>query len=275
MVCEMRSNEKLRSEHLAERERGIIAAAEQWVRELIKKNPHVETTDHGWHHINLVRRTAIVIANQEHAEGRETGDRFLIELIVLFHELVDGKINIFPDTNTAQENMKTWMHDQAMKDDDINLVLDAVARQSYSVSGFTQETFESPEARIAQDADRLLAIGANGILRAVVWSPLLGKPIFDAEKPPRDNITRRNYRSELASTFNFLFEAAFDRALRLNTATARKMAGPRVKFMIDFIRQYLAEQIGVDIRPFEAALEAKVAQLRAAGILSEEEGKIA
>ena len=263
-------NEKFAREAYSQ-ERRIIIAAEQWVQSLLQGNSRTETTDHGWYHINLVRRTALDISAREEAAGRDGGKRLSIELITIFHELGDSKLVIFPDNTTAPAHMRKWMEEQGMDNDEIETILDAVAKQSFSTSGLSGEKVSSTEGRIAQDADRLMALGATGVARAMVWAPVLGIPVFDPGKPPRRKVTKESYRSELASVFNFLLESALSRALVLNTASAQEMAKPRVKAMIDFIEQYLAEQPGVDTIEFIKSLEAKKAQLYDAGMFGEED----
>jgi uncharacterized protein len=66
-------------------EKVIIQKAEDFVKSTLGN----DTSGHDWYHIDRVRRNAIHIQEQE-----QRGDRFIIEVAALLHDIPDEKLNI-------------------------------------------------------------------------------------------------------------------------------------------------------------------------------------
>ena len=97
--------------------------------------------------------------------------------------------------------------------------------------------------RALQDADRLEALGAVGILRTVAVGVGLGAELFDAADPWARNRTRDDRRFTLDHFFTKLLQLAET----LSTEAGRREARGRTAAMEDFLKQ-LGEEIG---EPYE------------------------
>lgn len=99
------------------------------------------------------------------------------------------------------------------------------------------------EAQILYDADKLDAIGAIGVARAIAYAIRAGQPIF-AQPSERFLSTGRREPGEPHSAYH---EHVFKLRLlqsRLHTAFARKIAGERHALMEEYFERLAAEMRG-------------------------------
>jgi uncharacterized protein len=123
--------------------------------------------------------------------------------------------------------------------DDLALVADAILDHSYS-RGVTPR---SPLGRAMQDADRLEALGALGVLRCVATGTSGGAALFDPDDPWAE---RRPFDER-----RFALDHFQTKLLRLPstlcTAAGRAEAARRVALMVRLL-QALGDEIGVPYR---------------------------
>jgi len=110
-----------------------------------------------------------------------------------------------------------------------------------------QEPPRTLEAKVLFDADKLDALGAIGVVRALAYAVQHGSPVVAR---PSERFLRTGEREpdELHSAYHeYLFKL---RRLpeRLHTSTARAIAAQRMAFMDTFFNQLL-EETGVDLSP--------------------------
>jgi len=178
-----------------------------------------QSAGHGWDHIHRVRRTAMSI----HAE--EGGDPCVVELAALLHDIGDAKFN------DGQERSGELAHGMLQKHQvDPNTIRHIVhIIENLSFRKRDQAEPLSHEGKIVQDADRLDALGAIGIVRTIEYGEYKSQPFFDNEKP-------------LAPSGALHFkEKLFKLKDLLNTASARRIADQRVDFMRLFLQHYFDE----------------------------------
>ncbi|POD85171.1 uncharacterized protein S101258_01482 [Lactiplantibacillus plantarum subsp. plantarum] len=99
----------------------------------------------------------------------------------------------------------------------------------------------SLEGQVVQDADRLDAIGAIGIARALYYSGHVGEKIYDPAIAPREHMTREQYRHQPGTAINHFYEKLFKLAALMNTDTAKALAAHRTAVMHEFVDQFKAE----------------------------------
>ena len=158
-----------------------------------------------------------------HAE--EGGDPCVIELAALLHDIGDAKFN------DGQERSGELAHEMLQKHQvDPNTIRHIVHNiENLSFRKRNQAEPLSHEGKIVQDADRLDALGAIGIVRTIEYGEYKSQPFFDNEKP-------------LAPSGALHFkEKLFKLKDLLNTASARRIADQRVDFMRLFLQQYFDE----------------------------------
>jgi uncharacterized protein len=101
---------------------------------------------------------------------------------------------------------------------------------------------ETLEARVLFDADKLDAIGAVGVARAIAFAVQAGRPVY-AEPSRRFEQTGQTEAGELHSAYHeFIFKLRHLKE-RLYTTTGRQMAEERHRYMEDFFDR-LREEAG-------------------------------
>lgn len=98
----------------------------------------------------------------------------------------------------------------------------------------------SLEAQVLFDADKLDAIGAIGVVRAVGYAFQAGQPAY-AEPSPRFQETGQLEAGEAHSAYHEYVYKLSKLKARLHTAAARQMAEQRHQLMEAFFRQLAAE----------------------------------
>ncbi|BGP56796.1 hypothetical protein JCM8202_004432 [Rhodotorula sphaerocarpa] len=164
-------------------DRTIIEAAEARARE-----HHAQyDPSHDFFHVDRVRKLSLAIANSL-AQLGPSPDLFVVELAALFHDLIDAKY--LPAGSKPQNGHETlapfWAgHGQHLDEQRRRLVEDIVDNVSYSkevkriaAGGQTDWHLTCPELHCVQDADKLDAIGAFGVMRCAAYSAIANRPLF-------------------------------------------------------------------------------------------------
>lgn len=111
------------------------------------------------------------------------------------------------------------------------------------VHGFSRGIVpETAEARVLQDADRLDAIGAVGIARCFATGATMRVPFYD----PDDPLCARREPDDKQFSVDHFFRKLLRIPDTLHTATGRRLAAPRTRFMRDYLAQ-LEREIGAGI----------------------------
>jgi uncharacterized protein len=107
-----------------------------------------------------------------------------------------------------------------------------------------QRTFSSPELDVVQDADRLDALGAIGIARAFNYGGFKNREIYNPEVPPVMNMSAEEYKSNKGHTLNHFYEKLLLLKDRMNTATGRRIAEERHRFLLEYLNRFKSEWDG-------------------------------
>jgi uncharacterized protein len=203
-----------------------LKQTEDYVRDLFEN----EGTGHDWWHIHRVRNVALKIAE------KEGGNRYIIEMSALLHDVDDWKINT--DGNSSKTS--SWLKNIKIDDSEAKRILEVIEQVSFKGAG-VQNKAVSVEAKIVQDADRLDAIGAIGIARTFAYGGNKGRPIYLPEIKPELHDNFDSYKKTTAPTINHFYEKLLLLKNRLNTNTAIEMAKNRHTFMEVFLKQFFME----------------------------------
>jgi uncharacterized protein len=169
----------------------------------------------------------------------EGGNRFLIEMAALLHDVDDWKINGDGYTLKAE----TWLKKFKIPKTEIENILEIINQVSFKGAG-VKTNATTIEAKIVQDADRLDAIGAIGIARTFAYGGNKGRPIYLPEIKPVLHDDFDSYKKGTAPTINHFYEKLLLLKNRLNTATAIEIAKKRHTFMEVFLEQFFTEWEG-------------------------------
>lgn len=191
---------------------------------------------HDWWHIQRVWNLAKKIA------GEEKADMFVVELAALLHDISDPKFNGGIDEagpRIAEEFLQSLETEPEVTEH----VKQIIANVSFK-GGAGQRTFSSLELDIVQDADRLDALGAIGIARAFNYGGFRNRQIYDPDVPPVLNMSAEEYKSNKGHTINHFYEKLLLLKDRMNTATGRRIAEERHKFMVEYLNRFKSEWDG-------------------------------
>ncbi len=201
-------------------------------QEFVRKTLEGEGTGHDWFHVERVVRNALKIA--EH----EGGDKFIIELSALLHDIADWKFN--EDANKGSKVARAWLEKLDADQNDILHVCEIIDTISFKGAGVASG-MRTTEGKIIQDADRLDALGAIGIARTFAFNGWKGNQIYDPRIKPQLHKSFKQYKKSKGTAINHFYEKLLLLKGRINTKTGIKMAVKRHKFMESYLEQFYEE----------------------------------
>ena len=188
----------------------------------------IDDLAHGWEHIGRVYKLAL------HITEREQGDRFIVGMAALMHDL--GRTAPHNETQHHADLSVTLatslMQDHNVPSPQQEAILHAIIAHSFS-RGVEPNT---QEARIVRDADRLDGLGAIGVLRWAITGTIRHMP-ETLSYHPQDPFGQQHTLDDS----HYMLDHFYSKLLRLEgtmlTETGRILAQERTAFM----RSYLAE----------------------------------
>jgi uncharacterized protein len=188
---------------------------------------------HDWHHVNRVRNLALSI------QEKEGGDREIIELASLLHDISDHKLNGGILNINGDEAKKTLLQFGAddLTAQKVKEIVDTISFKGANVP----DAPTSIEAKIIQDADRLDAMGAIGIARTFAYGGSRNQPIFDDKISVKMHDSFEEYASGGTHTINHFYEKLLLLKERLHTQTAIKIGEKRHLIMQNFLDDFFEE----------------------------------
>lgn len=194
-----------------------------------------EGSGHDWFHVERVWKMANFLAD------KEGGDRFVIELAALLHDIADWKFS--GDETSGEREARAWLQHLGVDAGTINHVCEIIAGLSFKGAG-VPSTMKTLEGMIVQDADRLDAIGAIGIARAFAYGGYTHREMHNPSGAPTLHQSFEEYRNSNGTTVNHFYEKLLLLKDRMNTNTARQLAEERHAFMEEFLQRFLDEWEG-------------------------------
>jgi uncharacterized protein len=188
-------------------------------RAIVQQRLADQGAGHGFDHVLRV----LMSARQINAEVG--GDAFVIELAVLLHDVGDAKFHdgIERSGEFAREILGALGVNAAVIEHVVHIVDNVSFRKRESAEAL------SLEGQVVQDADRLDALGAVGIVRTIEYGAAIGQPFFVPDDP--------HAKSGVAHFYDKLFKL---REL-MNTTAGKRLSLQREEFMRTFLEQYYAE----------------------------------
>ncbi|MBW2997617.1 HD domain-containing protein, partial [Candidatus Woesearchaeota archaeon] len=180
----------------------------------VKEQMLGDGSGHDWWHVYRVWKTAIHIAEKEKA------DMFIVQLAALLHDLADWKLYKGDDLKPV----KDWLETLEIDNETADLVCEIVKNVSFKGAGVRSEITKTKEGMVVQDADRLDAIGAIGIARALAYGGHKGREIHNPDTKPVKHKTFEEYKSSKGTTINHFYEKLLLLKDRMKTETGKKMA---------------------------------------------------
>lgn len=209
----------------------MIEEVKKQVFEILSK----DDSGHGMEHINRVLDLSLKFAKQE------KGNRDIVSLIALLYDVDDYKLF---GINNAENltNAKRIMCDCNIAKDIQNQVCLEINNIGYSkrLKGYCPTSIEG---KIVSDADMCDALGANGIIRVYTYNMKNGKPLFDKNVFPMEEITAEKYTGKCSdSSVCHMFEKILKLKDLMLTESGKKEAKSRHQIVIDFLYHLFDEE---------------------------------
>jgi uncharacterized protein len=192
-----------------------------------------DTTGHDWFHIERVLKMA------EFLQSKEGGDLEIVQLAALLHDISDHKMNggILNAGGKVAFDMLIELGYDTNKAALVKEIVDGVSYKGAHV----QDSMQTLEGKIVQDADRLDAIGAIGIARAFAYGGSKNRPMYVPDFSPTMHASFEEYASSKSHTVNHFYEKLLLLEARLHTPSAKKIGKERHLFMEQFLEQFYNE----------------------------------
>lgn len=210
----------------------LVQNATKFIKEIFQN----DFSGHDFFHSMRVYRTAINIAEAEHA------DMQVVALAALLHDVDDRKLS--PMTAEKKENAARFMRSQNVPESEIRQVRQIIDEVSFKGTDSVRPS--TPEGKCVQDADRLDALGAIGIARTFAYGGSHNRAIYDPELPPRTAMNQAQYYSSKSTSLNHFYEKLFLLEGMMNTETGKAIARKRTQYMQQFVDEFLNEWDGLD-----------------------------
>lgn len=205
------------------------------IKEFTKKVLQSDKTGHDMTHIERV------LAMTQHILVTEpTANAFVAQAAALLHDTYDDKL--FDDVELAKARVIKLLTDIAVPAEQQVDIFNIIDNMSWSKQRFGKPVRLSLAGKIVQDADRLDAIGAIAIARAIQFGAIKGDPLYDPAMPPRRIATKAAYRKGEGNTvINHFYEKLFLLKDYLNTLEGQRIGIERDRIMHDFVNQFEKE----------------------------------
>lgn len=213
----------------------MIQEIKEHVAELLDK----DNSGHGMEHINRVLNLSLKFAEKEKA------NKDLVALIALLHDVDDYKLFGMEFAENLI-NAKTIMTNCNINYEIQRQVCSELKCIGYSklLKGFRPKTIEG---QIVSDADMCDALGANGILRVYTYSMKNGKPFFNKNIFPIENMDAEKYTRKCAdSSVCHIFEKILKLKDLMITESGKEEAEDRHNIIVEFLYHLFDEENAPD-----------------------------
>ncbi len=185
---------------------------------------------HDWAHVGRVAATAKILCESANVN---------LECVlagVYCHDLINLPKDHHDRKNASTLSAKEatpYLEKSGFTPDEIELIQKAIVEHSFS-KGLKPSCLE---AAIVQDADRLDALGAIGILRCAVVNTQMESNFYD----PFDPLAEMRELDDKHFMLDHYFVKLFKLPELMNTAKAKELARDRVLYMQEFIHELMSE----------------------------------
>lgn len=179
---------------------------------------------HGFDHIQRVVALAKKILDSEPA-----ADRVLVLTAAYLHDSYDEKLTA--DVPQQKAEVKALLESLDIKPDP---VFDIINQLSFSVHLEGKKAL-SLEAQIVQDADRLDAMEAWGIVRTLEYGWAHGRQLYNPAEGPKTYQDKRAYHQSKGTTINHFYEKLFLLKELLNRPLSKELGAEREEIMKAFV----------------------------------------
>ena len=201
--------------------------------QLVKEKLEGTESGHDWFHIERVWKLSLKI------QEKEGGDKLIIELAALLHDIADPKFHNGDET-IATKIVTEFLTEQKVNQEIIDKVIFIIENMSFKNRNDAPKDLPL-ELKIVQDADRLDAIGAIGIARTFNFGGYKNNLMYHPDIEPKLAQSKDEYKKSNGTTINHFYEKLLLLKDLLNTKTAKEIAEHRHQFMLQFLDEFYKE----------------------------------
>ncbi|OJG87645.1 hypothetical protein RV13_GL003451 [Enterococcus raffinosus] len=177
------------------------------------------------------------IANQL-AEQEGISDTLIIEAASYLHDIIDDKV--VADVGLEKRNLKKFLKELDFSTKEIQEIFEIIENMSFSKEIEEGKADLTVAGQIVQDADRIDALGAIGILRTAYYGGHTDSPLYDPAILPQEFKSKQEYRKK-STVINHFYEKLFKLPETMNTKAGKLEAERRKKFMENFLEVFYTE----------------------------------
>ncbi|WP_434793494.1 putative protein YedJ [Terrisporobacter petrolearius] len=197
-------------------------------KSFVKDKLYKEGSGHDWFHIKRVYNLAAYICE------KEGGDKFIIKMASLLHDIDDWK---FSNNNKTTES---FLESICVDEESIYKIMNIITTMSYK-GGVVNSYQNNLEGKIVQDADRLDAMGAIGIARAFTYGGSKNILMYNPHIKPKNFQNLDEVKNLDNHTINHFYEKLLKLKDLINTDTAKQIAEERHRFMEIYLDEFYYE----------------------------------
>jgi uncharacterized protein len=195
----------------------------------VKETLSADHSGHGYAHALRVRSLAEAI------QEKEGGNRRIISASALVHDTIDSKLFANPEAEITK--LQAELKKLAYTDEEISAIITIITHMSWHLH---DQSEKSLEAKIVEDADRLEALGAIGLVRTIEYGASKNRSFYE-----ESNLKKEKGQTVFAQSTETTLSHFYDKLLKLEgtfqTPTGEKMAKKRADFLRDFLKEFYRE----------------------------------
>lgn len=205
----------------------------EMVRDYSKEKLGKDRSGHDFYHVERVAKIAKRLAELE-----EISDTSIIEIASYLHDVIDDKV--VEDVAAEKEQLKKFLKDLDFPIKSSQEVFEIIENISFSKELEEGKANLTLAGQIVQDADRIDALGAIGILRTAYYGGHTESPLYEPDVSPQEFKSKYAYRKK-STVINHFYEKLFKLPATMNTKSGKKEAQRRLLFMEEFLKEFYAE----------------------------------
>ncbi|MEO1782053.1 HD domain-containing protein [Enterococcus diestrammenae] len=190
---------------------------------------------HGFDHAKRVAQLAKRIITDL---GDPAVDEFVVLAAAYLHDTIDDKVVASPEI--ALEELREYLTMIGVDSTQILEIIFIMDNLSFSKEIFGKAAELTINGQIVQDADRLEALGAIGILRTAYYGGSHGSILHDPTIAPRKLTSKAQYRED-STVINHFYEKLYRIVDLMKTPYGKKEGQRRKAFMETFLAEFYEE----------------------------------
>jgi uncharacterized protein len=195
----------------------------------VKETLSADHSGHGYAHALRVRSLAEAI------QEKEGGNRRIISASALVHDTIDSKLFANPEAEITK--LQAELKKLAYTDEEISAIITIITHMSWHLH---DQSEKSLEAKIVEDADRLEALGAIGLVRTIEYGASKNRSFYE-----ESNLKKEKGQTVFAQSTETTLSHFYDKLLKLEgtfqTPTGENMAKKRADFLRGFLKEFYRE----------------------------------